>query len=472
MIETMYAAKGIGLAATQVDVHQRVLVIDVSAGHDQPQVFINPEILSRDGLAPAQEGCLSLPGIYDKVERATHIRVRALGRDGEPFELEAEGLAAVCIQHEMDHLDGKVFVDYLSELKRQLIRRRLEKERRLRSICARLARARRLSRRAVTAASRSLQLAFAGTPQFAVPALDALHASRHAVRAVFTQADRGAGRGQSVQASPVKQRALELGLPVHQPATFRSTDAQAALAASRPDVFVVVAYGLILPPAALEVPPLGCLNIHASLLPRWRGAAPVQRAILAGDTTTGVTIMRMEPGLDTGPVLAESRTQILAGDTAQSLAGRLADLGAALIVAMLDRLADGPVAAVAQSPDGVTYAAKVGKSEALIDWRQDAAADCAPSARVQSAPRRRDPLPRRAAAHLGGRGPLDPAAPGAAEHGAEPGTVLHVSPVGIDVACGSGVLRVTRLQAPGRKVLDARQFANSSPLSGVVLGRP
>ncbi len=133
MIETMYAAKGIGLAATQVDVHKRLIVIDVSAEHDQPQVFINPEILLREGLAPVQEGCLSLPGIYDKVPRATRIRVRALGRNGKPFELDAEGLAAVCIQHEMDHLEGKVFVDYLSELKRQLIRRRLEKERRQRT---------------------------------------------------------------------------------------------------------------------------------------------------------------------------------------------------------------------------------------------------------------------------------------------------------------------------------------------------
>ena len=133
MIETMYAARGIGLAATQVDVHRRLLVIDVSPGHDTPQVFINPEILDREGLAPAEEGCLSLPGIYDKVQRATRVRVRALGRDGKPFELDAEGLAAVCLQHEIDHLEGKVFVDHLSELKRQLIRRRLDKERRQRT---------------------------------------------------------------------------------------------------------------------------------------------------------------------------------------------------------------------------------------------------------------------------------------------------------------------------------------------------
>jgi peptide deformylase len=133
MIETMYAARGIGLAATQVDVHKRLLVIDVSPGHDHPQVFINPEILEHDGLVPVQEGCLSLPGIFDKVPRASKIRVRALGRDGKPFEIEAEGLAAVCIQHEIDHLEGKVFVDYLSELKRLLIRRRLEKERRQRT---------------------------------------------------------------------------------------------------------------------------------------------------------------------------------------------------------------------------------------------------------------------------------------------------------------------------------------------------
>jgi peptide deformylase len=133
MAETMYAAKGIGLAATQVDVHKRLLVIDVSPGHDQPQLFINPEILAREGQEPVQEGCLSLPGIYDKVSRATKIRVRALGRDGKPFELDAEGLLAVCIQHEMDHLEGRLFVDNLSELKRLLIRRRLAKERRQRS---------------------------------------------------------------------------------------------------------------------------------------------------------------------------------------------------------------------------------------------------------------------------------------------------------------------------------------------------
>ena len=219
---------------------------------------------------------------------------------------------------------------------------------------------------------RSLKLAFAGTPQFAVPALDALHASRHEICAVFTQADRRAGRGRSLQQSEVKQRALQLGIAVHQPETFRSAQAQDLLASLGIDVFVVVAYGLILPQQALAVPPQGCLNIHASLLPRWRGAAPIQRAILAGDATSGVCIMRMEAGLDTGPVLATSTVDIGPQDTAQSLSLRLSALGAGMIRDTLDQLAAGPVAERAQSADGVTYAAKIDKSEALIDWREDA----------------------------------------------------------------------------------------------------
>ena len=302
-------------------------------------MLINPEILAAEGRAPGEEGCLSLPGIYEKLERAERIRVRALDRNGERFELDADGMLAVCIQHEMDHLEGKLFVDYLSELKRQLIRRRLQKERKQRSEEA-PAGSRSLGH---PWHKRSLRLGFAGTPAFAVAALEALARSEHLLAAVFTRPDRPAGRGRRVRSSPVKQRALELGIPVLQPATSGRPMRSNRFAASHLDALVVVAYGLILPAAALAAPRLGCFNIHASLLPRWRGAAPIQRALLAGDPVTGVTIMRMEAGLDTGPMLAARAIEIAPLDTGGTLHDRLAVLGAELVRETLDALAQGPV---------------------------------------------------------------------------------------------------------------------------------
>jgi methionyl-tRNA formyltransferase len=316
----------------------------------------------------------------------------------------------------------------------------------------------------VTDALRRLRLAFAGTPRFAVPALEALCAARHEICAVFTQADRGAGRGRALQASPIKQRALELGLAVHQPASFKARAEQALLANLGIDVFVVVAYGLILPPDALVIPPLGCLNIHASLLPRWRGAAPIQRAILAGDTTTGVWIMRMEADLDTGPVLCTRSVTIAPQDTALSLSGRLAALGAELICATLEQLAAGRVEAVPQALTGVCYAAKIDKSEALINWHDDAAA-------IARRVRAFNPWPVAETRYLGRQlriweAEVSAGPSAAAPAGATPGTVLGASRAGIEVACGHGVLNVKRLQSPGRKALDALQFANGGQLAG------
>jgi methionyl-tRNA formyltransferase len=287
---------------------------------------------------------------------------------------------------------------------------------------------------------------------------------------VFTQADRGAGRGRALHASPVKQRALQLGLAVHQPATFKLPQAQALLAGLGIDAFVVVAYGQILPSGVLSVPPLGCLNIHASLLPRWRGAAPIQRAILAGDTMTGVTIMRMETGLDTGPVLCARGVEIVPQDTALSLSERLSELGAELICAALERVAAGCVEAIPQAETGVSYAAKIDKSEALINWYDDAAA-------IARKVRAFNPWPIAETRYLNKQLRIweadvtaSPIAP--AEAKVTPGTVLGVSPAGIDVACGQGVLRITRLQSPGRKVLDAVQFTNSGWLAGASFPSP
>ena len=312
-----------------------------------------------------------------------------------------------------------------------------------------------------TAAS-PLKLGFAGTPDFAIPALDLL-ASKHRICAVFTQPDRPAGRGRLLHMSPVKRRALDLGLTVHQPATFKSPEAVEMLRAAGVDALVVVAYGLILPVAVLSVPTWGCINIHASLLPRWRGAAPIQRALLAGDAMTGVTIMRMEAGLDTGPMLISRSTDIGPTDTAKTLHDRLANMGAELIDESLHAMSSGLVREVAQPAEGVTYAAKIDKSEALIHWQQSAE-------HIDRQIRAFNPWPV-AQTQLNGQqlrvwDAEAIAAPGLGRESI-PGTVLSATHEGIDVLCGRGILRILRLQLAGRKPLAAAQFLQGQRLDGM-----
>lgn len=316
-----------------------------------------------------------------------------------------------------------------------------------------------------------LRLGFAGTPAFAVAALDALVGSRHTVAAVFTKPDRPAGRGQAVRLSPVKQRAEALGIPVHQPVSFKTADAEALLRSLALDALVVVAYGLILPVGVLATPRLGCFNIHASLLPRWRGAAPIQRALLAGDATTGITIMRMEAGLDTGPMLAIRPVTIAANDTAGSLHDRLARAGAELVVETLDAIAAGAAREQPQPAAGVTYAEKINKAEAIIDWTEDAP-------RVVRRVRAFNPWPI-AESRLQGEqlrvweaALAEPDAVAGRDAVAVPGTVLAASDAGIDVACGEGVVRILRLQLAGRKPLAAREFNRARALRGTRLGAP
>jgi methionyl-tRNA formyltransferase len=315
-----------------------------------------------------------------------------------------------------------------------------------------------------------LRLGFAGTPEFAVPALQSL-ARTQRICAVFTQPDRPAGRGRSLCASPVKTRALELGLTVHQPPSFKTPDTLELLRGLALDALVVVAYGLILPPAALSYPKLGCINIHASLLPRWRGAAPIQRAILAGDTKTGVTIMRMEAGLDTGPMLARRETELGRHDTAKTVHDRLANLGAELIGDTLHALHQGRVKETPQPADGVTYAGKIDKAEALIDWQQDAV-------QVSRRVRAFNPWPVAETRFNGAqlrvwdaevRAPM-PDAGGSAAARTSPGTVLAATNEGIDVACAAGVLRILRLQLAGRKALAPGEFIKGINLDGARFG--
>jgi methionyl-tRNA formyltransferase len=313
-----------------------------------------------------------------------------------------------------------------------------------------------------------LKLGFAGTPDFAVPALDRL-AERHRIAAVFTQPDRPAGRGQALHLSPVKIRALELGLMVYQPASFKTPEALEMLRAAQVDVLVVAAYGLILPVAALGLPALGCLNIHASLLPRWRGAAPIQRALLAGDAVSGVTIMRMEAGLDTGPMLLSRSIPIEGRENAKSLHDKLAVLGALLIDESLQALRSGALPALAQPLAGVTYAAKIDKAEAPIQWGRHAE-------EIARQVRAFNPWPM-AETRFDGKQlriweaePIE--APALSGSGRPPGSVLTTTSEGIDVVCGTGVLRILKLQLAGRKPLPTGEFLRGQRLDGTRFGNP
>ncbi|MCG8038861.1 MAG: methionyl-tRNA formyltransferase [Candidatus Thiodiazotropha taylori] len=307
-----------------------------------------------------------------------------------------------------------------------------------------------------------LKIIFAGTPDFAASALQALLTTEHHVVAVYTQPDRPAGRGRKVQFSPVKQLAVEHDLEVFQPKTLKDPQAQQILAQHQADLMVVVAYGLLLPQAVLDTPRLGCINIHASLLPRWRGAAPIQRAILAGDETSGVTIMQMEAGLDTGPMLSIRSTPIDAKETGGSLHDRLAELGSAALIEVLPGLSEGSVEAIPQDDSQANYASKLDKEEARIDWSQSAV-------QIDRQVRAFNPWP---VAHcLYGDKVMRVwnSEVVSADGSASPGQVVATAKTGFDVATGEGVLRISHLQMPGKRAMSAGDFLNAHNMDGVVL---
>lgn len=312
----------------------------------------------------------------------------------------------------------------------------------------------------------ALRIIFAGTPDFSALHLDALIDSKHQLQAVFTQPDRPSGRGKKLQASAVKQRALDAGLTVYQPASLKSEEAQQHVAGIAADVLVVVAYGLILPPQILQATPLGCLNVHASLLPRWRGAAPIQRAIEAGDEHTGITIMQMDAGLDTGAMLATETCAIGPTTSAADLHDQLAEIGPGLLLKVLDDLPQYQQAKSEQQEQGVTYAHKILKPEAQIDWAETATV-------LDRKIRAFNPFPV-CYSLLPGRGkvedkaeservrvwqarPIVSISPQAKEMDVAPGTILEASDEGILVSCGTGQLLLEKMQLPGGKTLTAAQ---------------
>jgi methionyl-tRNA formyltransferase len=316
-----------------------------------------------------------------------------------------------------------------------------------------------------------LRVAFAGTPEFALPALQALCA-HHQVLGVLTQPDRPRGRGRTLGVSPVKAAALARGLPLDQPLTLRNAAGRAALAAWAPEALIVVAYGLLLPPEVLSLPRYGCLNIHASLLPRWRGAAPIQRAILAGDAQSGVTIMQMDAGLDTGPVLLQSAVTLGPRATGGSLTAELAALGARALLEALAGLAAGTLTPRPQPQSGVSYAAKIEKSEARIDWSGAATA-------IERQVRAFNPVPiaetlldgqqlRIHAARVGAETDAKMADP--AVKSWENGSIIAVRDDYMLISCGEGTLAATCVQLPGRRPVSVRDFSHGRTLMGRRLG--
>ncbi|MCA1726664.1 MAG: methionyl-tRNA formyltransferase [Actinobacteria bacterium] len=394
MLVTMYDAPGVGLAAPQIGRAMRLIVWD--DGENGPQAMVNPVLSAHDGEQVDDEGCLSVPGLYFPVLRAARVRAEGVDLDGKPVTVEGEGLLARILQHETDHIEGTLILD------------RLTKE-----------------------------------------SLAALAQSPHRVAVVLTREPKPAGRGSRLTPTPVAEAARAIGLPLVEPPTVKSGPGFEALAAAAPEALVVVAYGEILPTAVLRVPTTAPVNLHFSLLPELRGAAPVQHAILRGLAATGVTTIRMDEGMDTGPVLLRAQEAILPEDDAGSLGARLAALGAALLVETLSRLERGDLDETPQDEAGASVAPKLGAQERVIDWSQPAEA-------VVRRVRALAPQPG-AQTRFGGR-ILKVFRARIAEGSGRPGTVAVAGKDGLAVAAADGLVALEEVAPEGRGRMSGGEF--------------
>lgn len=475
MVETMRECRGVGLAAPQVGELSRLVVVDVGEGL---HVLVNPRVTRASGETVEWEGCLSFPGLLAQVKRAEKVSVEALDLEGRPAWVEAEGFFARALQHEIDHLDGVVILD------RALAVEAIPPEG-----TAQVEPVRTTPRPGAVArggagpesapepgpepggaeaapapgraAVRPLKVAFLGTPDFAVPALEAILTAGHSVVGVVTQPDRPAGRGaKRPRPSAVKECALSHGLPVWQGTAGEARSSLATvLAGWGAEAAVVVAYGIILPPDALRAPRLGCYNLHASLLPAYRGAAPIQRAMMDGRRVTGVTVIRMDEGVDTGDIIAQREVPVGEEDTFGTLHDRLARVGAALVVHSLELLASGRAVPRPQPAAGASAAPRLGPADEVIDWNRRAeelswqvrALNPVPGAHTLFRDRRIKVW--RAEAE-GAVLPTD------APPGARPGVVVSLRDGFPVVAAGHGALTLRLLQPAGGSRMTGPEFVN------------
>jgi methionyl-tRNA formyltransferase len=432
MIDTMEAMPGVGLAAPQIGVMLRLAVVDCSTERGKAVRMADPEILSAGpGSFEWEEGSPNLPGVSAKITRPNPVVIAFTDTYG------------IRVQQTFDRSLGDLGPAPDRPPERHDLRRPPVQDE---------------ARHAAAQGAQEdlMRIVFMGTPDFSVPVLDALVDAGHEIACVYCQPPRPAGRGKKDRPSPVQVRAKALGLPVRHPVSLKSPEAQADFAALDADVGVVVAYGLILPQAVLDAPRHACLNIHASLLPRWRGAAPIQRAIMAGDAETGVCIMQMEAGLDTGPVLLRHALPIGAEETAGELHDRLSALGASAIVEALHDLPS--LTPEPQPEEGVTYAHKIDKAEAAIDWSGDAE-------EIGRTIRGLSPFP--GAWTMAGGKRVKLLRVRAVDGSGAPGTVLD----GAKIACGAGAVELIEVQPEGKSPMSAEEWLRGARLSpGTRLG--
>jgi methionyl-tRNA formyltransferase len=433
MLETMRNASGAGLAAPQVGISKRIVVVDIGEG---PLFLVNPEIVSvSEEKQAGVEGCLSLPGYIGEVERPLEVSLRALDRDGHDVWVDAEGYLARALCHEIDHLDGVLYTDRattISEVKKEEPSEEPEGE---------------------ETEQAEIRAVFMGSPDFAVPSLDELVKAGVKIELVVTQPDRPFGRKQEIRPTPVKARALELDIPVLTCERLRDPEVVRRILETQPDFVIVAAFGQKLPKEILAAPRIGCLNVHPSLLPRLRGGNPIQRAILSGDSVTGVSIMHMSEKMDAGDIALQREVQIGPNETFGTLERRLASLGAHVLVRAVGLMAVGTVPRVPQDESQATYAPRLREGEEVIDWTR-------PASEVHNLVRGLSPRPG-AVTNLHGKRikiwetRLSQKTP-AGSHRA--GSIIGVEGESALVQCGDVPIAVLEIQPEGRSSMSAKAF--------------